>query len=126
MAQGAGHGELVEVTPSGGDEAPVGHVAQGRGHVASQAGRGHPRACREGLHRGQHQEEGGEQALGPAGVEGTEADPAVGCALAGEEASDEEAGQDEEEVDSQVAASGPGKAQVVGDHGRDGQGPQAV
>ncbi|WZH51737.1 MAG: hypothetical protein PIR53_17175 [Nocardioides alkalitolerans] len=93
-----------------------GRVAGPRGAEDEAAG---PDGHREHEHRGR------EEAAGSAGVEGPERDRAGALVLAEQQAGDEEAGDDEEDVDADEPARGPTR-QVVGDDGEHREGPEAL
>src|SRR5690606_40142140 len=76
--------------------------------------------------RDEHEERGGQQALRAASPEGCEADPTRAVELAQQVARDEEAGDDEEHVDPDVAAREAGGREVVREHGRDGERAQRL
>ena len=107
---------------------PVAHVEQGGQGVEPQRAVGALRdddRCEEG-HEEQHQEEGGQQASGPAGPEGTELDRQSLAPLPDEQRGDQEARQDEEGIDPHEPAVHVGDPTVEHHHGQDGAGSHAV
>lgn len=76
--------------------------------------------------RGEHDRGGGQQAPGPAGEELAEPDPAGGDGLAHQQAGDQVAGDDEEDVHSDEAAGQAGDGGVEGEDGEDGDRAQAL
>ena len=67
--------------------------------------------------RGQYQEERRQQPPGASPPERDEVDAARAHPLLEQQRGDEESGEDEEQVDAEVAARGPTELEVVGDHG---------
>ena len=105
------------------DEPPVGGVEERRQPVAPERTprlRRHPplRIRGDGP---EHEEECGEETARTARPEAAEVDAALAAELREEEARDQEAGEDEERVDAEVAASGPSVPEVVRDDRRDRQ-----
>ena len=118
--------ELREVGVTAQQLLPVGEIEQ-RGHRGrAELGRHHRGAAHPGVQgqRGQHEEQGGEQAPGPAGPERTQGDAAGPRALVGQEARDEEPRQDEEDVDAEPASAE--KSEVERHDGGDRHAPEAV
>ena len=76
--------------------------------------------------RDQQDEQRRQQAEGPSLPERDHVEPLVSPPLGQQEGGDEEAADDEEHVDAEESAPGPRHVGVVGEHRRDGQGPQAV
>ncbi len=134
------HGERPEVqqralVPPGGqvvgllgDEAPVADRERRREHVVLQVGppQRHRQPGTEQCHRAEHDRGRGQQPAGPAGEELAEPDPAGGGGLAQQQAGDQVAGDDEEDVDPDEAAGQPGDGGVEGEHGEHGQRAQAL
>ena len=127
VPQGGRTPDVVEVRPPGHGLEPVAALQQGgdglaphpRRHVVVEHGDGDQ-------HRGQRQEERWHQSPGPPPPEGQHHDLAVGVPLRQQQVGDEEAGEDEEDVDAEVAAGDEPGIEVVGHHGKDGEGPDAV
>ena len=118
--------EVGEVVVAGRHLLPVGDVEERRHRGGAQLRRHHagPSGQRVEGQRRQEEEQGREQAPGPAGPEGTEPDPARGGLLGQQQARDQEPGQDEEDVHAVPAAAE--EPEVVRDHGGDGHAADAV
>ena len=125
------HARLQVVGAVGGaldDEAPVGHVERGGGHVSGQGAqlvgvaghRGH------GHRHGQTHQGGREQPAEAPAPEPGQPDAPGALALAQQQRGDEVAGEHEEDRDAQEAAGEQVGGEVVDDDGGHGQAPQAV
>ena len=80
---------------------------------------------RRGEADGQHQQEGRQDAKRPARVEAGERE-AARPQIRGDLADDQVAGDHEEDVDADKTADEARNADVIGDHGDDGDGAQAI
>ncbi len=124
VLQGARRGELGEVAVPGDDLLPVGYVEQGGQGRVSELGRYQARTPDPGVQRqdDEQEEHGGKETTGPAPPKGDH--PAYRPAIGHQDAGDEVPGQDEEHVDAEPPTSEI--AEVKGDDGGDGDGPDAV
>ncbi len=77
-------------------------------------------------HRGEHHGGGGKQPPGPPGEEVTELDPAGGDRLPDQQAGDQVAGDDEEDVHADESAGRPGEAGMEGEYREDGDRAQTL
>ena len=77
-------------------------------------------------HQGDEYEDAGNEAPGPAGPEGAEADPSGRVPLDQQETADQEAGKDEEGGDAEETALGPAEAAVGQEHRDDREGSHTV
>ena len=116
--------EVVDLAPG---EDPVDDVGRGRRdvdpHVApAQPGHDEPRDHRGG---DEHEHRGGQQPPDPPADEPQPRDRPARVQLGDEQPGDEEAGDDEEDVDADEPPA-QRQAGVVGEHGEDGDRPQAL
>ena len=118
-------GEGLEVGVAAGDLVPVRGVGPRRQHRTRHGGEAGQVAVDQGPDgRGcDDQCQGRQQAPRPACPERPEGDATRPAVLVEEEPGDQEAGQDEEEVDAQVAAGEGDVGLVVGDHRHHGDRP---
>ena len=129
-------GELSEVRLVGVDQVPVVDVEQRGdgvtpqpGQVDEAVGTGTPETAVQDeiqAERGHHDEERRQEAPGPSTPEAGQADATGVDPLLQQQRGDEEAGQDEEQVDAQIATRRPTELQVVGHHADHGHAPEAV
>ena len=128
MAQRRGGGELGEVVLAGGDVMPVGAVEESPEDVfaAHLELEGRARGTDPDRHDDQHQEERRQQAPGSPVPEGHQVDRTGSGVLAQQQAGDEVARQDEEDVDAEEPAADPAVAKVIGDDGQDRDRSDAV
>ena len=120
----------------GENQVPVVHVEQGGDGIAPQPGEIDEAvgagAAEEGVadqverERGHDEEERRQQPPGPASPEGGQVDAARADPLLQQERGDQEAGEDEEQVDPEVATLGPPELEVVRHHADDRHAAQAV
>ncbi len=128
MAQRRRRQVLIEVGNAGEDGPPVGDVGDGGQGVAANPSQ-LERAGEGGGVEGdaeEHEEERREKAPGAAAPKGDESDASVSSPLGEKEAGNEEAAEDEEGVDAEEAAAGPGHVGVVGENSGDGQRADAI
>ena len=128
MLDGRGPLHIAEIRLTRQDEEPVGHVEQGcqRGtaKVADLVGRGNEEGpATDGQ---QHQVERGQQPTRSSSEELREGDASGAVNLAEQDAGDEEAGQHEEQVDTEEAAGQPVGAHVIRNDASYGQCAHAV
>ena len=119
---------LGEVVHGGGREAHVGGAEGGRHRVARHARQVQRRHDHPGEREGDQDDDRGrrQDAPGPSGVEGGEVDAPGALALAQQQAGDQEAGEDEEDVHPDVAAGDPGHARMERQDQEDGQPAQPL
>ncbi len=128
VLEGRGLGRLGEVVRPGQDEVPVGHVEQRRQGVETKPGELARRRQEPGVegHPDQQDEEGRQQAAGPAGPEAAQGDAEGPPPLPHQQRRDEEPREDEEDVHPEEAAGEDGQAAVVAHHPEDGDRTQAL
>jgi hypothetical protein len=107
---------------------PIGGVEGGADDVAGDFDRPHGREQqqREDADRGKQDRRERQQSLRPPRVEAAQGDAAGALDLAEQQARDQEAGDDEEDVDPDVAAGEEGDARVTEENGADRDGAQAL
>ena len=128
VAKDRRRGRRLEVVRARLDVAPVGDVEEGGDGVLAEPGEGATRRQQGGVEPGggDHQQERGQEAAGPARPEPSEVDGAGAAALVEQERRDQQPAQDEEGVDAEEPALGPGHPTVEQQHGDDGDAPDPV
>ena len=128
MQDGARFDFLGEVVDRLGGEMPVGRVEGRADDVARDFDRAHggEEQEREGADGGEEDRRQRQQPLGAAGVEAAQRDAAGPVELAQQQPGDEEARDDEEDVDADIAAGEEGQARVAEEDGADRDGAHSL